>query len=87
MLNIAATALALLAMLAWFSALLHGGLLLRHRRDDLSVLELVFRGYLFYAPGTWKPSGQLIHRRFIGSCLAFFVCAVFAGVLAAIGAR
>ena len=86
MLHYAAMAATILTALAWLSALVHAVLLVAHRREGVSVLDLIFRGHLFFAADTWKPSGQRLQRRFIGSGLLFFAFAVIAGVLAVLSA-
>lgn len=72
-----------LAGIAWLSAFVHGLMLLSHRRDEHSLGSLMFHGHLFFSRDTWKPSGHAIHRRFLGSALAFFAI-IMLGVVAGI---
>jgi hypothetical protein len=60
-----------LAGLAWLSAAVHALMLLPHRSDEVSLGTLLMSGFRFYQRETWKPSGHVYYRRFIGSVLAF----------------
>ena len=68
----------LLAGLAWLSIVVHGLLLLPHRRDDISIFQLSFQGYRFYQGSTWKESGRALHRRFLLSVVTFAGLALLA---------
>jgi len=88
MVQVLAMCVGALAVLAWLSTAAHGLLLLPHRRDEHSLFALAFQGWRFYARDTWKESGHAIHRRFVGSALAFFalvVLGILLGALAAAG--
>ncbi len=87
MAGIAAGVFGVVAVLAWLSAALHAVLLLGHRRDDISLFALAWRGYLFFAPDTWKESGRGLHRRFLRSALVFFLAVVGGMVAGVFGAR
>lgn len=74
--------LALGTLLAWLSAAVHALLLVSHRRDDITLFSLAWRGILFYRADTWKPSGAGLHRRFLISVAALAGC-ILGTVLAA----
>ncbi len=76
MLHVIAIVIGGLAVIAWLSAAVHALLLLPHRREEHSLFALAFQGWRFYSSDTWKESGQAIHRRFVGSTLAFFLLIV-----------
>ena len=76
-----------LAMVCGLSAVVHFVLLVPHRRDDITLVSLIFLNYLVYAQGSWKPSGHRLHRRLMASGIAFFACVVAMALLSAVGAR
>lgn len=86
MVQLVATAVGALAMLAWLSATLHALLLLPHRREEHSLVALAFQGWRFYARDTWKESGHALHRRFLASTLAFFLVVIAGIALGALAA-
>ncbi len=72
-----------LAALAWGSAVVHAFLLFGHRR--VSGTRLVFSGISWMSRENFAPEAWGLHRRFVGSFVAFFVV-VFVGALAGLAA-
>lgn len=75
-----------LAGLAWLSAAVHAFLLVPHRHPELTVGQLVLGGYRFFNAETFVETGKKLHRRFMGSALAFAGCVVLLMVVSVLSA-
>ena len=64
-LSIAAT------VLSWLSAVGHSLVLTLHRKDEVSVLTLMFNGYKYFDVDNFKASGHVYHQRMLLSIGAF----------------
>ena len=78
------TALVVLALVSWLSAVVHAVLLLPHRQDGETLWGLAVRGHRFWMADTWKPSGRELHRRFLGSMGAFGTFVVLTALIGAL---
>lgn len=62
------------AAIVWLAAVIQVLMLVRLRRDDVSIVSLMFQGYRFFQQDTFKPEGSKIQRRLLLLCVAFFGC-------------
>ena len=81
----AAGALSGLGVLAWLSAVVHALMLVGHRRKDISGMQLLVRGHLFFDAATFDEAARPIHRRFLRSATAFGLCCLLGVLLALAG--
>lgn len=68
------TLISSLAGLAWLSAAVHAFMLVRHRRPDVTVGQLVLGGFRFFSADTFTEAGRPLQRRFVLSALVFAGC-------------
>ncbi len=82
--EIVAAVFAILAFAAWLSGFIHWIALFPYRKPEISASRLFLSGYLAYSPSTYTPEGQHLHRRFLASLGAFFLCGLCAAMIATI---
>jgi hypothetical protein len=61
------------AFLAWLWSAVHFFMVLRHRRDGLSIGDFMVSGFKAFDPNNFKESGQPARRRMVWGMVSFFV--------------
>jgi hypothetical protein len=80
------TILAGVAVTAWLVAVAAALRLMAHRLPGRSVGWYAVRGYAFFDPGRFAPSGRATQRVFLLAAVIFLL-AVIAGIAVAFGSR
>lgn len=75
----------LVAVLGWVVAAVHAFLLLGHVAPPNTTLGLLFQGYKFFLLDTFLPSGHPLQKRMLLGAGVFFVGAISAALIGALG--
>ncbi len=62
------------AAVAWIAAFVFGVRLVQHRKPDITIGTLMFRGHMFYSRDNFTDAGASAHRGFLLSVLGFALC-------------
>ena len=65
MLNVLLLVVLLASLVVAIAAVVHAFMLVGHRREDLTPMQLWMPGHLFYRQSSFKPSGHAMQRRFV----------------------
>ena len=65
---------AVLSLAAWLSAAIHGIWSLGHLSGKNRLLDMLLHGMRWFDAESFTARGQELHRRFVRSFAAFFLC-------------